>query len=94
MYLICCVEITESKNLENRTCVAATKIMISAKSKDNLFELSTIFNCRHQEVVTTNKEDHIYIHQCTKEKKKQRKKKELLISIQISSFFPFPDDNN
>ena len=74
MYLICCVEITESKNLENRACVAATKIMISAKSKDNLFELSTIFNFRHQEVVTTNKEDHIYIHHCTKEKKKERKK--------------------
>ena len=62
-------------SLENRAYIAATKIMISAKSKDNLFELSTIFNCHHQEMVTTNKEDHIYIHQCTKEKKKEKKKK-------------------
>ena len=34
--------VLESKNLENRAYIAATKIMISAKSKDNLFELSIV----------------------------------------------------
>ena len=65
---------------ENKAYIAATKIMISAKSKDNLFELSTIFNCHHQEMVTTNKEDHVYTYisvqrrRRKKERKKEREK--------------------
>ena len=52
LYLICCVGIAESKNLENRAYIAATKIVISTKSKNNLFELPIIFDCYHQEMVT------------------------------------------
>ena len=48
--------------------------MISEKSKDNLFEFSTIFKCHHQEMITTNKEDHIYtsVYKGEEERKKEK----------------------